>query len=71
MDQSGIYHEVFNSDDKVYGGSGVMNQGDLRTEEPGWNFKPYALQVVLPPLAVVVFELKQNGESIKREDIRQ
>ncbi|MBQ4471895.1 MAG: 1,4-alpha-glucan branching protein GlgB [Alphaproteobacteria bacterium] len=66
VNESGVYREVFNSDDKTYGGSGVSNQGDLRTEDPGWNFKPYALQVVLPPLAVVVFELKKAGESIVR-----
>lgn len=64
--ESGIYQEVFNSDDKKYAGSGISNKGDLRTEEPGWNFLPYALQIVLPPLAVVVFELKEKGESIHR-----
>lgn len=64
--ESGIYEEVFNSDDKKYQGSGVTNVGQITTEEPGWNFKPYAIQVVLPPLAVVVFELKEKGESIQR-----
>ena len=63
---SGIYQEMFNSDEKKYAGSGITNMGDLRTEEPGWNFLPYALQVVLPPLAVVVFKLKEKGESIHR-----
>ena len=66
VNEGGIYKEVFNSDEKRFGGSGVLNASELRTEEPGWNFKPYALQVVLPPLAVVVFELKEKGESIKR-----
>ncbi|MBP5344423.1 MAG: 1,4-alpha-glucan branching protein GlgB [Alphaproteobacteria bacterium] len=64
--ESGMYQEVFNSDDKKYTGSGIMNSGNLCTEEPGWNFLPYALQVVLPPLAVVVFKLKEKGESIHR-----
>ena len=66
VNEEGVYQEVFNSDEKIFGGSGVVNKGELRTENPGWNFKPFALQVALPPLAVVAFELKQKGESVKR-----
>ncbi len=66
VNESGLYRQIFNSDDLRYGGSGVGNVGDLQTEEPGWNFKQYALQVVLPPLSVTVFQLTQKGESIKR-----
>ena len=57
-DEHGVYQEVFNSDLKCYAGSDTKNIGDIQTEEPGWNFKKYALRVVLPPLAVVVFEKK-------------
>ena len=63
---SGIYQEIFNSDLTCYGGSNTRNIGDIQTEEPGWNFLPHALQIVLPPLAVVVFKLKEKGESIHR-----
>lgn len=57
--ESGTYVQIFNSDDTKYGGSGIGNNQDLQTLEPGWNFKPYRLQVVLPPLSVVVFKLKE------------
>lgn len=57
--ESGTYMQIFNSDDAKYGGSGIGNNQDLQTLEPGWNFKPYRLQVVLPPLSVVVFKLKE------------
>jgi 1,4-alpha-glucan branching enzyme len=57
-DEQGVYQEVFNSDLAHYAGSETKNIGDIQTEEPGWNFKKYALRVVLPPLAVVVFERK-------------
>lgn len=67
VNESGIYREVFNSDLAVYGGSDVKNIGDIQTEEPGWNFKPYDIQVVLPPLAVVCFKLDCAGISRKRE----
>lgn len=58
VNEKGTYQEVFNSDLRCYGGSDTKNVGDIQTEEPGWNFKKYALRVVLPPLAVVVFEKK-------------
>ncbi|MBR6412895.1 MAG: 1,4-alpha-glucan branching protein GlgB [Alphaproteobacteria bacterium] len=67
VNESGIYREVFNSDLKIYGGSDVKNEGDIQTEEPGWNFKKYDIQVVLPPLAVVCFKLDCMGISRKRE----
>ncbi len=67
VNQSGIYEEVFNSDAPIYGGSGVCNTGDIQTEEPGWNFKEYAIQVVLPPLSVVCFRLKKEGPSRRRD----
>ena len=60
VDEAGHYQEIFNSDLSVYGGSDTKNIGDIQTEEPGWNFKQYALRVVLPPLAVVCFEKKER-----------
>ncbi len=59
VDEKGTYREVFNTDLAKYNGSDTKNVGDIQTEEPGWNFKPYALRVVLPPLAVVVFQIKK------------
>lgn len=58
--ETGVYEQLFNSDDLKYAGSGVGNYQDLQALEPGWNFKPYRLQVVLPPLSVVVFKLKEK-----------
>ena len=66
VNESGIYREVFNSDLAIYGGSDVKNEGDIQTEEPGWNFKQYDIQVVLPPLSVVCFKLECEGISRKR-----
>ena len=67
VNESGIYREVFNSDNEIYGGSGIKNEGDIQTEDPGWNFKKYDIQVVLPPLAIVCFKLVCAGISRKRE----
>ena len=59
VNQAGVYTEVFNTDWDIYGGSHVRNQGDIFTQEPGWDFKPYKIQVVLPPLSMVCFQLKK------------
>jgi len=50
----GVYREVFNSDSLQYGGSGVVNQGDLQTEAVPFNGREHSLQFTLPPLSGVV-----------------
>ncbi len=50
----GIYREIFNSDAGLYGGSDVVNRGDLHTEHVPWNGREHSLQVTLPPLSGVV-----------------
>lgn len=59
VNEAGEYVEVFNSDAREFFGSGIENKGKITTGE-GWNFKPYALTVHLPPLAVVVYQLKKK-----------
>ena len=62
VNKGGIYTEIFNSDNLKYGGSGVLNQGDLKAEQPGWNFKEYALTLTIPPLATIILKPKQLKE---------
>lgn len=57
---AGVYEEILNTDDAKYGGSGVVNLGPLPTKEPGWNFKKYALNLTLPPLAVIFLRFRQR-----------
>lgn len=59
VNEAGVYQEVFNSDRSEFFGSGIENKGDIATGE-GWNFKPHAITVHLPPLAVVVYQLKKK-----------
>ncbi len=55
-DEPGVYEEIFNSDDPKYGGSRVLNEGELFTRCPGWNFKRHALQLTLPPLGTIILK---------------
>ena len=56
VSQPGFYREVLNSDSAYYGGSNVGNGAGARAEPIPWHGRPYSIEVVLPPLAVVVFE---------------
>ena len=51
--ERGAYKEVFNSDDKVWGGSGQTNSGIVHAEPLPRHNQRYSLELKLPPLAVV------------------
>ena len=55
----GDWTEILNSDDLQYGGSGVSNSL-IKTEEISWHGKPYSLNLKLPPLGAIYFQIK-NG----------
>ena len=58
----GFYRELINSDSLKYGGSGVGNADGLTAEELAWQGQPYSLNLMLPPLATVVFKLEKGEE---------
>ena len=64
MPRRGIYREVFNSDEEIFGGSGVKNEGDLVTEEIRWHERDHSLSLTIPPLAVIYLRL-QSAEQKK------
>lgn len=55
---AGVYREVFNSDSALYGGSNVGNLGGVAAEPTSYMGYPYSIEITLPPLAGVLFELK-------------
>jgi len=52
--ETGKWREIINSDNRVYGGSGLGN-GVLATEPVATHARPQSLVVDLPPLACVIF----------------
>jgi 1,4-alpha-glucan branching enzyme len=56
----GSWHEIFNSDNSKYGGSGVLNQGLLVTKPVKYHGKDYSFTLTLPPLSVIVIKLKEE-----------
>ncbi|SDS49915.1 1,4-alpha-glucan branching protein GlgB [Gramella sp. MAR_2010_147] len=53
---SGKLKEIFNSDDKKYGGSGVKNKS-LKIEEKEFHGRAHSAKISIPPLGTVVFEI--------------
>lgn len=52
----GMYTEVLNSDHSDYGGSGILNDMQLPTEKIPFHGHPHSLEIVLPPLSVVILK---------------
>lgn len=51
--ERGAYVELFNSDLEEYGGSGVRNEGELKTQEVGWHGRDQSIEIRVPPLATI------------------
>ena len=66
--KAGVYREVFNSDAEAFGGSNVLNDYDIESEDMAWQNKAHSILVTVPPLATIYLEYKgeKNGESSPR-----
>ncbi len=53
--KSGTLTEVLNSDLKKYGGSDMKN-GKVKTSATPWHGRDHSIEIIIPPLAVVVFQ---------------
>ena len=70
MPKTGIYREVFNSDDILFGGSGVKNAGALRTEAVPWHDRAQSLALTLPPLATIYLRWEKERSDFGGEEAR-
>ena len=59
----GVYQEVLNSDATEFGGSGILNAGDLTTEAIPMHGRPQSLELTLPPLGTIYLQLVKEGDS--------
>lgn len=58
---SGLWRELLNSDASVYGGSGVGNGGAIRTHAVASHGQAQALDLVLPPLSILLLAHGEEG----------
>ena len=58
MPKKGTLIEIFNSDDKKYGGSGSSNLKDITVKKLTWNNRDYSAEIAIPPLGIAIFKFK-------------
>jgi 1,4-alpha-glucan branching enzyme len=54
VDHEGFWHELINTDAKVYGGSGQGNQGGVYAEAISSHGRPFSISLTLPPLGALL-----------------
>ncbi|AUC14131.1 1,4-alpha-glucan branching enzyme [Tenacibaculum sp. SZ-18] len=57
LSHSGKLTQIFNSDYKKYGGSGVSNKKHIDIDKIHWNHREYSAEITLPPLGAVIFKI--------------
>jgi 1,4-alpha-glucan branching enzyme len=56
LPKKGKLTEIFNSDSKIYAGSGISNGKAITIQETAWNGRDFSAELILPPLSVIVFK---------------
>ncbi len=56
----GVYEEIFCSDAKKFGGSGVVNEGELKSENAGAHGLMHSIKLRVPPLGMAVIKRKEK-----------
>jgi 1,4-alpha-glucan branching enzyme len=63
LPQAGVYREIFNSDHTRFGGSGVLNAGDLISQATAHHGRECSLNLTVPPLAALILQRVSELES--------
>ena len=63
----GIYEEVFNSDDRRYGGKGSLNEGRFRTEPCMLRGYGDAIRIKVPPMSGVIFKCVRKAPKKRKK----
>lgn len=58
--EEGIYNEVFNSDNIIYGGTGAGNSGKIISENKPMHSFDCSISLTLPPLATIFLKKENN-----------
>lgn len=58
----GVYQEIFNSDQEIYGGHGIGNEGKISSVSVPWDGKENSIHINLPPLGITIFSCIEKGE---------
>ena len=56
----GIYEEVLNSEDREFGGCGIVNSGDIMAQDVPDHELDYSININIPPLGTLYIVLKEE-----------
>ena len=65
MKGAGVYTEIFNSDDKRFGGSGALNEGLLKAEKEKRGDYSYVIRPKVPPFGALILKRTRAAASPK------
>lgn len=63
----GTYKEVFNSDDKRFGGNGITNNKSIKSEETPMHGHEQSIEITIPPLSAVYFTYQKKALKPKKK----
>ena len=63
----GIYSEIFNTDDKKYGGKGITNGNNIETTDIAIHSCNQAINLTIPPLSVTFYKCIEEKEKPVRQ----
>lgn len=63
---AGTYEEVFNSESVEFGGCGVTNSGEIKSNRIKDHELNNSIEITLPPLGVMYFKLKKKAPAPKK-----
>lgn len=58
---AGKYAEVFNTDDKIFGGSGITNGAEIKTKAKKSDNMSQSISITVPPMSAVIFKLTEKS----------
>ena len=65
------YIEVINSDDEVYGGSGIVNKKALKSVDESFHGQPFCIEMNIPPFGISILRAKrkrgERKQHVKKE----
>ena len=67
---AGEWLEILNTDNEIYGGSGVLNGGVLKTIDGEIHGREQSLSLTLAPLSTMIFELTKEIKKLKKSNVK-
>lgn len=68
--EAGRYRELLNSDAEIYGGSNTGNYGGFHTDDIAVQGHGQSLNLTLPPLGIVIFQIERPESQLERDHRR-